>query len=243
MLVSTSTLDGHVDTIDSKDAPGRRRRRLHSDEFEADAIAAAAQPGMSMAAVAMARGINANLLRRWVREAEVLPVKALPNSAPVHHGRRFWPCKCLRPRLRWATFALSCGAVQRRSRWPSRWLHSLSARAGCTSCRSDPRRRRLASGGPARHARRHRVGAGPGRQCLRFSASPPCLPFRQPPCHHLFEVAQTQGIGGVPANAHQHDLQRVAQPLEHLAKDRRFELDVHGYHDQRSACGLSTRGQ
>lgn len=64
MLVSTSTLGGHVDTIDSRSGPGRRRRRLHSDEFKADAVAAAAQPGMSMAAVAMARGINANLLRR-----------------------------------------------------------------------------------------------------------------------------------------------------------------------------------
>lgn len=32
------------------------------------------QPGMSMAAVAMAHGVNANLLRRWVREAEMKPV-------------------------------------------------------------------------------------------------------------------------------------------------------------------------
>lgn len=31
------------------------------------------QPGMSMAAVAMAHGVNANLLRRWVREAELRP--------------------------------------------------------------------------------------------------------------------------------------------------------------------------
>jgi transposase len=83
MLVSTSTLGGHVDTIDSKGGPGRRRRRLHSDEFKADAIAAAAQPGMSMAAAALARGINANLLRRWVREAEVAPVSALSNRAPA----------------------------------------------------------------------------------------------------------------------------------------------------------------
>lgn len=29
------------------------------------------QPGMSMAAVAMAHGINANLLRRWLHEAEL----------------------------------------------------------------------------------------------------------------------------------------------------------------------------
>ena len=83
MLLSTSTLGGHVDTIDFKNGPGRRRRRLHSDEFKADAIAAAAQPGVSMAAVALARGINANLLRRWVRETEVPPVAALSNRAPA----------------------------------------------------------------------------------------------------------------------------------------------------------------
>jgi transposase len=50
-------------------ASGRRRRR-HSDEFKANAVAACLQPGISMAAVAMAHGINANLLRRWVHDAE-----------------------------------------------------------------------------------------------------------------------------------------------------------------------------
>lgn len=44
---------------------GRRRRR-HSDEFKAQVLAACRQPGVSMAAVAMSHGINANLLRRWV---------------------------------------------------------------------------------------------------------------------------------------------------------------------------------
>lgn len=40
------------------------------------------QPGMSMAAVAMAQGVNANLLRRWVREAEMKsPVHALSKTA------------------------------------------------------------------------------------------------------------------------------------------------------------------
>lgn len=46
---------------------------MHSDEFKADAVAACAQPGMLMAAVAMAHGIDANRLRRWVHEAEMLP--------------------------------------------------------------------------------------------------------------------------------------------------------------------------
>ena len=80
--MSTSTLGGHVDTIGTQPFPGRRRRRLHSDEFKADSVAAAAQPGVSMASVALARGINANLLRRWVRDAEMPPVKALSNALP-----------------------------------------------------------------------------------------------------------------------------------------------------------------
>jgi transposase len=50
---------------------GGRRRRRHSDEFKASAVAACRHPGVSMAAVAMARGINANLLRRWVRDGEM----------------------------------------------------------------------------------------------------------------------------------------------------------------------------
>jgi transposase len=70
-----------VDTIGLQPSPGHRRRRLHSDEFKADAVAAAVQPGVSMASVALTRGINANLLRRWVRDAEVPPVKTLPSAA------------------------------------------------------------------------------------------------------------------------------------------------------------------
>jgi transposase len=46
-------------------AAGRRRRK-HSDEFKAQAVRACEQPGVSMAAVALAHGVNANLLRRWV---------------------------------------------------------------------------------------------------------------------------------------------------------------------------------
>jgi transposase len=68
--VSTSTLGGHVSPIPEQHSEGRRRRRVHTDEFKADAVAACQQHGMSMAAVAMSRGINANLLRRWVRLAE-----------------------------------------------------------------------------------------------------------------------------------------------------------------------------
>lgn len=44
----------------------RRRRRTHSPEFKAKVVAACRRPGVSMAAVALANGLNANLVRRWV---------------------------------------------------------------------------------------------------------------------------------------------------------------------------------
>lgn len=51
-------------------APERRRRRRHSPEFRARVIAACQQPGVSIASVALANGLNANMLRKWVIEAE-----------------------------------------------------------------------------------------------------------------------------------------------------------------------------
>ncbi len=50
-------------------AAGRRRGR-YSDEFKSNVIAACKQPGVSTAAVALANGLNANLLRRWISESQ-----------------------------------------------------------------------------------------------------------------------------------------------------------------------------
>ncbi|APW40395.1 hypothetical protein RD110_01130 [Rhodoferax koreense] len=46
-----------------------RRRRKHSDEFKVQVVAACSQPGVSIAAVSMAHGVNANLARRWIFDA------------------------------------------------------------------------------------------------------------------------------------------------------------------------------
>ena len=48
--------------------PRHRRRRKHADDFKAQLVAACLQPGISIAAVAQANELNANLLRRWVKE-------------------------------------------------------------------------------------------------------------------------------------------------------------------------------
>lgn len=45
-----------------------RRRRLYSAEFKADLVATCKQPGVSTAAIALANGMNANVLRRWLAE-------------------------------------------------------------------------------------------------------------------------------------------------------------------------------
>jgi transposase len=63
---------------------GRRRRRRHSDLFKSDAVEACQQTGVSVSAVALSRGLNANLLRRWLVEAErsKAPI-AIQRTAPT----------------------------------------------------------------------------------------------------------------------------------------------------------------
>jgi len=46
----------------------RRTRRRHAPEFKAQVIEACLQPGVSVAGVALANGLNANYLRRWIKE-------------------------------------------------------------------------------------------------------------------------------------------------------------------------------
>lgn len=63
-----------MDTSGTKPAvatPPKRIWRRHSEEFRERVIELARQPNTSVAAVALANGLNANMLRRWVRDAEV----------------------------------------------------------------------------------------------------------------------------------------------------------------------------
>ena len=68
-------------TIPNEVGAGRRRRRTHSVEFKAQVVAACSLPGVSIAAVAMAHGVNSNLARRWVLEAERRVGGALATTA------------------------------------------------------------------------------------------------------------------------------------------------------------------
>jgi transposase len=70
-----------VHTISNEGSAGRRRRRTHGAEFKAQVVAACISPGVSIAAVAMAHGVNSNLARRWVLEAERRGGGALATAA------------------------------------------------------------------------------------------------------------------------------------------------------------------
>ena len=59
--------------------PSARQRRYHPAEFKAQLIALCRQPGASVAGVALEHRVNANLLRRWIRQH----AGSLPRSAPT----------------------------------------------------------------------------------------------------------------------------------------------------------------
>ena len=80
---------------------GRRRRRRHSAAFKATVIEECMRPGISMAAVALAHGLNANMLRKWVIDAEHAAPRAskapMPAAEPVLPGPTFIPLALTAP--------------------------------------------------------------------------------------------------------------------------------------------------
>ena len=72
-----------MDTSVVIESPGRRTHRRHSAEFKAQVIRACRQPGVSSAAVALANGLNANMLRRWMREADCVGAMAVSGHGAV----------------------------------------------------------------------------------------------------------------------------------------------------------------
>ncbi|WP_353558085.1 transposase [Paraburkholderia terrae] len=59
-----------MNTIESESLPERRRRQRYSEEFTAKVVATCQGIGVSVAAVALEHRLNANLLRRWIDQAE-----------------------------------------------------------------------------------------------------------------------------------------------------------------------------
>ena len=74
---------------------GRRRRRNHSELFKAETVGECQQAGVSIAAIALARGVNASLVRRWVKEAErsgtPIAIRGPGSAAAIERAPAFVP--------------------------------------------------------------------------------------------------------------------------------------------------------
>ncbi len=80
-----------------------RHRRNHSIEFKTDLVTMCRQPGVSLSAVAQENGVNANLLRRWIKQfpvdakfpvapapAKLVPVQVEPvSTSPTNEDIQF----------------------------------------------------------------------------------------------------------------------------------------------------------
>ena len=69
-----------------------RRRRYHREEFKQAVIAACCEPGASVAGIAMANGVNANQVRRWMRERGIsAPTQHSPVRTPIARAEQMAP--------------------------------------------------------------------------------------------------------------------------------------------------------
>ena len=101
---------------------GKKGRRRHSAEFKREVLARCEEPGVSVAAVALAHGINANLVHKWRRQAR-----------PAERGgASFIPVKLHEPVRPVTAAGPGCIEIQLRRggtavqvRWP------VSAASGC----------------------------------------------------------------------------------------------------------------
>ena len=72
--------------IEDVKLPGKRKRGRYSNEFKRELVKACEAPGVSTASIALANGVNANLLLRWVSEIRGDSAPQVPGSkgAPAH---------------------------------------------------------------------------------------------------------------------------------------------------------------
>ena len=63
--------------------PAKKGRGRYSNEFKRELVKACEAPGVSTASVALANGVNANLLRRWVSELRGVSSSRDGNPADV----------------------------------------------------------------------------------------------------------------------------------------------------------------
>lgn len=108
----------------------QRSRRFHSAQFKAQVVQAC-KPGVSIAAVALAHGLNANLVRRWLKASEGGHTCAVALKTPQGSSAVFVPVQLESPNPPATDIRLELrrGAAAATISWPAeeaaacgRWL-------------------------------------------------------------------------------------------------------------------------
>lgn len=102
--------------------PAYRPRRRHSPEFKAQAIAACLQPGVSIAAIALANQLNANYLRRWVKAHRDQKATTAPRKV-AHESAKPLPSTTLVPITLCTPAPESAASLQIEIRRPETTIH------------------------------------------------------------------------------------------------------------------------
>ena len=105
----------------------RRTHRTYTAQFKAELVAACREPGVSIAAVAGAHGMNANVLHRWLKEQAGAVRQELPTFLPVT-----LPITAAPPAAQEIKVEVRKGALSMTVTWPTsaagefaRWAASL----------------------------------------------------------------------------------------------------------------------
>lgn len=99
--------------MDTNEDAKRPVRRRHDRELKQQVLVECATPGKSVAQVAMAHGLNANLVHKWRRQAGAVAEPPLPAFVPVTVAAQV----ATEP-APFIDLELQRGAVSVRVRWP-----------------------------------------------------------------------------------------------------------------------------
>lgn len=109
--------------MDTKEHAQPRSRRRHDKQLKSQVLAECAVAGASVAKVAMAHGLNANLVHKWKRQTQA-PGEAVGAAfMPLTIAA---PCAASEP-AQFVDLELQRGAISVRVRWPVTAASSCAA--------------------------------------------------------------------------------------------------------------------
>lgn len=109
--------------MDTKEQANPRTRRRHDEELKRQVLAQCAEPGASVAKVAMAHGLNANLVHKWRRQADAGQEVAPPMFVPLAVAS----APAVNDLPQFVDVELQRGGVHVRVRWPMAAAGSCAA--------------------------------------------------------------------------------------------------------------------